>query len=91
MNTLEIDTFTRRLAWFTDKAPTLAQAKQAADRLAIRNRESDERRSCQECSYLLGNGSWRCGNSKFAEAARGALTTDLVQALQSSGHPTDRT
>ena len=53
MNTLEIDTFTRQLARFTDKALTLAQAEQAADRLAIRDRESDDRRSCLECSYLL--------------------------------------
>jgi hypothetical protein len=56
MNTLEIDTFTRQLARFTDEALTLAQAEQAAGRLAIRDRESDDRRTCLECSYLLGNG-----------------------------------
>lgn len=52
MNSREIDTFTARLARFTDRGLTLADAEQQADRLVIRDRYSDDRRLCLECAHL---------------------------------------
>lgn len=43
MNTAEIDTFTARLARFTDKGLTLAVAESLADGLVQRDREMDDR------------------------------------------------
>jgi hypothetical protein len=82
MNGREIGTFTARLARFTDKGLTLADAEQQADRLVIRDREGDDRRLCLECSHLQGAGRWRCGNWQAAEVAREQLAPDLVAMLQ---------
>lgn len=84
MNTGEIDAFAARLSRFTDKGLTLADAEALADKLVIRDRESDDRRLCLECAYLQGSG--RCGNwqrAGVAIAARDAqLSAELVQRLQ---------
>ncbi len=40
MNTAEIDTFTGRLATFTDRGLTLAEAEALADRLVVRDRRA---------------------------------------------------
>lgn len=83
MNGQEIDTFTVRLARFTDKALTMAQAEQAADRLAIRDREGDDRALCLECTHLQGDvGRWRCSNSQAADVASDQLAPGLVAMLQ---------
>lgn len=86
MNTTEIDTFTRRLATFTDRGLTMADAEALADRLVRRDRERDDRRTCMECPHLRGAGRWRCGNGVAAGLANQAgdmpLPADLVQRLQ---------
>lgn len=87
MNPGEVDTFTARLALFTDKGVGYDDAERLADRLVIRDREGDERRLCLECAHLQGFGRWRCGNWKAADVARDGLARDLVQMLQRcAGH-----
>jgi len=81
MNTVEIDTFTARLARFTDKGLTLADAEQQADRLVIRDREGDGRGLCLECAHLHGAGRWRCGNWHRAEVATQLRDAHLPGAL----------
>ncbi|NWF45281.1 hypothetical protein F3K02_08450 [Hydrogenophaga sp. D2P1] len=88
MNGQEIDTFTARLAQFTDKGLSLDDAERSADKLVIRDRESDDRRLCLECAHLQGRGRWRCGNWGVADVARDGLAPDLVKILQRcSGYP----
>ena len=81
MNTVEIDTFTARLARFTDKGLPLADAEREADRLVIRDREGDDRRLCLECAHLHGAGRWRCGNWHRAEVATQLKDAHLPGAL----------
>lgn len=89
MTGAEIDSFTARLARFTDKGLTADDAESLADKLVQRDRESDDRRQCLECSHLGGYGvtSWRCGNWQAAKVAHRApqdskLPADLVMQLQ---------
>ena len=88
MNPREQDTHTARLARFTDKGVIHDDAQLLADKLLIRDRESDDRRLCLECTHLGGYGltSWRCSNWKTAGVAIRArdtqLPADLVQQLQ---------
>lgn len=84
-NSKEIDTFTTRLARFTDKGLSLADAESEADRLVIRDRDCDDRRLCLECTRLHGAGLWRCGNWQAANVARDRLDRDLVLMLQRCG------
>lgn len=82
MNTAEIDTFTARLARFTDKGLTLTDAEALADKLVMRDRDDDNRRTCLECAHVQGVGRWGCGNWKQAgigiRAADAALARQLV-------------
>jgi len=84
----EIDTLTARLARFTDKGLSLIDGEALADTLVIRDRESDDRRVCLECTHLAGHGpgSWRCGNWQAAGTAiktrDAGLPADLVWQLQ---------
>lgn len=84
----EIDTFTARLARFTDKGTSTDVGETLADKLVIRDRESDDRRLCLECRHLAGYGpeSWRCGNWQAAgtaiKARDAGLPADLVWRLQ---------
>ena len=84
----EIDTFTARLARFTDKGLIQIDAESLADKLVQRDRDSDDRRVCLECTHLTGYGvtSWRCGNWQAAKVAYRAqdskLPADLVMQLQ---------
>ena len=84
MNGTEIDTFTARLARFTDMGLTLDAGERLADKLVIRDRDRDDRRHCLECLHL--HGGWRCGNwqrAGVAVRARDAqLPTDFVDLLQ---------
>ena len=82
MNGRKIDTFTARLARFTDKGLSLDDAERLADKLVIRDREGDDRRLCMECAHLHGAGRWRCGNWEAADMAREGLARDLVLTLQ---------
>lgn len=81
MNGREIDTFTGRLARFTDKGLILADAEQQADRLLIRDRDRDDRSLCLECAHLHGAGHWRCGNRHRAEVATQLKDAHLPGAL----------
>ena len=101
MNGAEIDTFTARLNKFTAKGLARNDGETLADKLVIRDRESDDRRVCLECSHFAGHGagSWRCGNWQAAGVAirsRDAqLPADLVVQLQRcdgfTAHPTPPT
>ena len=91
MNGREIDTFTARLARFTDKGVNLDDGGALADKLVTRDRDADDRRLCLECTHLAGHGatSWRCGNWQAAGVAIRAgdaqLPGDLVCQLQRCG------
>lgn len=82
MTAREVDTFTARLARFTEKGLTLEDGERLADKLVIRDREGDDRRLCLECAHLHGAGRWRCGNWQAASVARQGLARDLVLILQ---------
>lgn len=84
-NSKEIDTFTARLARFTDKGVGYDDAERLADALVARDRQGDDRRLCLECTHLQGTGRWRCGNWKQADVAREGLARDLVLMLQRCG------
>ncbi len=88
MTGTEIDLFTARLHRFTDKGLTRTDGEALAEKLVIRDRETDDRRSCLECRHLSGYGhtSWRCGNWQAAGVAirprDTQLPADLVLQLQ---------
>jgi hypothetical protein len=88
MNPRERDTQTARLGRFTDKGVSHDDAEFLADKLLSRDRESDDRRLCLECTHLSGYGrtSWRCSNWQRAGIAIRArdnqLAADLVLQLQ---------
>ena len=83
MNGAEIDTFTARLARFTDKGLNLDDAEALADKLVTRDRESDDRRLCLECVHLAGHGAGdtRCTNWQRARVAMRAKDAQLSAAL----------
>lgn len=88
MNGEEIDTLMARLALFTDKGFSPDEAERMADKLVVRDRESDDRRLCLECVHLQGHGRWRCGNWLAAAVAQSGLAPDLVATLhRCSGYP----
>ena len=84
----DADTFTARLVCFTTKGLSQIDGEALADKLATRDRESDDRRLCLECNHLAGYGagSWRCGNWQRAgialQARDAGLPGDLVRLLQ---------
>ncbi len=75
MNGAEIDTFTARLARFTDRGLILADAEALADKMVQRDREGDDRRVCLECAHLRHGG--RCGNWQAAGVAIRARDAQL--------------
>ena len=83
MNTHEIDTFTARLARFTDKGLSLRDGEALADKLVKRDRESDDRRLCLECFHLSGQygKAWDCRNWQVAKVASRARDAQLSAAL----------
>lgn len=82
MNTAEIDTFIARVAQFTAKGLSLAEAEALADRLVLRDREGDDRRLCVECVHLKGDtGRWRCASAAVANISWYAGDTALAGAL----------
>ncbi len=84
MNTGEIATFSAQLLRFISKGVGVINAEALADRLVIRDRESDDRRLCLECAHLqrgMRRGNWkRAGVATRANDAQ--LSTDLVNLLQ---------
>lgn len=87
MTGAEIDSFTARLAQFTDKGLTLDAGERLADKLLIRDREQDDRRLCVECVHLAGYaGTWSCRNWQQADVAikqqHAHLPAALVTQLQ---------
>ena len=86
MNGAGVDTFTVRLAWFTDKGLNRTEAETLADKLVIRDREGDDRRLCLECANVRqGGGLWGCSQWRIAKLGAGGLAADLVRALQRCG------
>lgn len=83
MNTSELDQFAARLAQFTDKGATQIEAESLADKLTYRDRDSDDRRLCLECTHLTGYGqsSWRCSNWQAAGVATKARDAQLPGVL----------
>ena len=83
MNTREIDTFTARLARFTDKGLGLDDADELADKLVKRDRDLDDRRLCLECIHLSGQSGavWSCKNWQRAGVALRARDALLSAAL----------
>ncbi len=88
MNGAEIDTFSQRLHWFTIKGLDYIEGESLADKLILRDRETDDRSVCLECNNFAGQGAgfWRCGNWQTAGIAihsRDAhLPADLMVQLQ---------
>ena len=82
MNGAEIDTFTQRLHQFTWRGLAELEAETLADKLVIRDRESDDRRLCLECSNLSRAGGWRCAQWQRAGLGAAGVPADLVRQLQ---------
>ena len=78
----EIDTFTARLARFTDKGLKLTEGVALADKLVTRDREDDDRRLCLECAHLAGFGPWRCNQWRRAGLGQPGIPAAMVQQLQ---------
>ena len=81
MNTAEIDTFTARLARFTDKGLNLHDAEALADKLVQRDRDEDDRRTCLECAHLQGVGRWGCAAWQQAGVCTRAADAGIAPAL----------
>ena len=88
MTGAEIETFTARLARFTDRGLGLEDAEALADKLVTRDRESDDRRLCVECVHLTGHsaGAMRCTNWQRAGVAIKAPDAQLSPALVCQAH-----
>ena len=83
MNTGEIDVFTMRLARFTDKGFSLDDSEALADKLVLRDRESDDRRLCLECVHLAGRaGVMRCAQWQRAGLGAAGVAAGLHLVLQ---------
>ncbi len=78
----EIDTFTARLARFTDKGVNPDDGEALADELVTRDRESDDRRLCLECAHLAGRGPWRCNQWRRAGMGQPGIPAAMVIQLQ---------
>ena len=79
----EIDTFTARLHLFTRRGQVDSDAERLADKLMIRDRESDDRRLCLECVNLAGRaGAWRCNQWQRVGLDAAGLPAGLVLVLQ---------
>ena len=83
MNGAEIDTFTQRLHQFNRRGLAEPDAESLADKLVIRDRESDDRRLCLECLHLRsGAGLWGCNQWQRAGLGAAGLSAGLVRQLQ---------
>jgi hypothetical protein len=88
MNSLEIELFAARRRGFIHRGIHNTDAEVLADKLVFRDRDSDDRAACLECTHLSGGrqSGWHCGNGKVAGVATRArdvqLPADLVLQLQ---------
>lgn len=82
MNAQELGFFMARVARFTERGLSHDEAKLAAEKLVVRDREQDERRYCLECVGLQGQDYWRCKNWLGAQVPRDGLPRDFVMQLQ---------
>ena len=79
MNGAELEQFAKRAQQFTRRGISTEAADAMADRLVIRDREQDDRRTCLECaSYWPG----RCGNHRRAGLQAPDVGRDLATLLQ---------
>jgi hypothetical protein len=79
MNGAELEQFAKRAQQFTRRGITAEAAETMADRLVIRDREQDDRRTCLECTtYRPG----RCGNHRRAGLQAPDVGRDLATLLQ---------
>ena len=89
MNAAEVTTFEARLNLFGACRLELKEAEAMADRLALRDRDGDERRLCFECQHLQvqPENHWRawpelrCGNWQAAGLCVFARDAGLSQAF----------
>ena len=83
MNTGEIDTLTARLSHFTRRGLTELESEKLADKLVLRDRESDDRRLCLECVHLAGRaGAMRCAQWQRAGLGAAGVPAGLHLVLQ---------
>ena len=79
MNGAELEQFAKRAQQFTRRGVSDEAAEAIADRLVIRDREQDDRRTCLECTtYRPG----RCGNHRRAGLQAPDVGRDLATPLQ---------
>ena len=78
-----------RLIRLTNKGVSLDEAKEIAQRLELRNSQSDDRILCYECHHLKGYfGFWRCGNwlqAGIAKRKSGDGLGDMANLFQRCG------
>ena len=83
MNTGEIDVFTMRLDNFIRRGLLESESEKLADKLVLRDRESDDRRLCLECAHLSGRaGSIRCAQWQRAGLGAAGVPAGLHLVLQ---------
>ena len=79
MNGAELKQLANRVQQFTRRGISAEAAEAMADRLVIRDREQDDRRTCLECTtYRPG----RCGNHRRAGLQAPDVARDLATLLQ---------
>lgn len=79
MNGAELDRFSERVQQFARRGITTEAAEAMADRLVIRDREDDDRRTCLECHAFRPG---RCGNHRRAGLQAPDVGRDLAMLLQ---------
>ena len=83
MNTGEIDVFTMRLGNLTRRGLLESESENLADKLVLRDRESDDRRLCLECAHLAGRaGTMRCAQWQRAGLGAAGAPAGLHLVLQ---------
>ena len=83
MNTGEIDVFKARLGNLTRRGLLESESEKLADKLVLRDRESDDRRLCLECAHLAGRaGSMRCAQWQRAGLGAAGVPAGLHLVLQ---------
>lgn len=75
----EIAAFTARTIMFVRRGISATDADDLAERLLLRDREHDERRSCIECEHHTHS---HCGNHKAAGLASAEIGCELATTLQ---------
>ena len=79
MNGAELEQFAKRAQSFTRRGITTEAAEAMADRLVIRDREQDDRRTWLECNAFRPG---RCGNHRRAGLQAPDVGRDLATLLQ---------